>query len=192
MRARRRAATWLALLVVAIGAIAWQSAHRAAPRDDDDSPVVPLVALDYANWSAVELLYRGQRVRFERDAAAQWFAHQARPGEPGDHAHAAEPTAAERIDKSLATFSRARIERSIAVGAARRSNYGLDNPALIVLVHAADGRVAATIEVGQTAPDGLSRYVHLPPSDGVHTIPDYQVGGLLALLAGHAAPATER
>lgn len=193
MRLGLRAAAWAALLVLAIAALAWQATQRAAPRDDDhEATAVPLVGLDYAQWAAVELLHRGQRTRFERDAAARWFAHRTQAGEPADHSHAIEVAAAERLDAALATFSRTRIERSLEVDAAHRSNYGLDNPTLIVLVHAPDGRVAVTIEVGQAGADAMSRYVHVPQTGDVHMIADYQVGGLLALLGDQAAPGAGR
>lgn len=191
--AARRAAAWTALLVLALAASAWQIGHRTAAHDDvaHAGADAALVGLDYARWAAVEVLERGRRTRFERDAAARWFVHDAGAAPAGAHRHTAEPGAAARIDATLATFARTRIERSLVVEPAWRPRYGLDDPALIVLVHAADGRVAATIEVGSVAPDGISRYVLVPATGAVHLIADYQVAGLLKLPRGADAPRTE-
>ena len=57
-----------------------------------------------------------------------------------------------------------------------------------MLIHAADARPLATIEVGQLAPDRLSRYVRLPIDGRVLMLPNYQIEGLVGL-AGAASTA---
>jgi len=188
MTARRATLGWLALLLAALALITWQLRHPATPTvDEDDKPGEPLVSAAYADWAAVEYLHRGNRVRFERDAAGLWFRHDAVAGEAADHAHHSDPAAAERIGTVLAVFSRARVERSLPSDPARLAGFGLVNPALIVLVHGRDGRVLQTLELGDVAPDGLSRYVQVPQTRQVHTIPDYHATALLSLLAPPAA-----
>ena len=148
-----------------------------------------LVAAPLADWAAVELLQRGQRQGFERDAQGLWLRHATVAGEAADHAHRSSPAEAERIGGVLATLSRARIERTLPADPARAAAYGLDNPALIVLLQARSGQVLQTLEFGDLAPDGLSRYVHLPQTRQVHTVPHYHLAGLLTLLGHAAAPA---
>ena len=160
--------------------------NRAAGQADHgehaDAAPQMLVAAPLADWSAVALLQRGQRQQFERDAQGQWLYHAAQAGEASAHRHHSNPAEAERIGSVLATLSRARIERTLPSDPARPA-YGMDNPALIVLVQGADGRVLQTLEFGDLAADGLSRYVHLPQTHQLHTVPNYHLSGLMSLLA---------
>jgi hypothetical protein len=194
--AGRKSLGWLALLLAALALIAWQLRNPVAPTvADDDKLGELLVSAAYADWAAVELLHRGERLRFERDAAGLWLRHAALTGETADHAHRSDPAEAERIGAVLATFARAKVERSLAADPSRLAGYGLANPALIVLIHGRDGRVLQTIELGDVAPDGLSRYLQVPQTRQLHTIPNYHATALLALMAapgataGAAAPA---
>ena len=185
---RGRVLGWLALLFSAVALIVWQVKHPAVPKvDADDQLGAFVVTAPYAQWAAVELLHRGERVRFERDATGAWFIHDAVDDkgsvQGGDHAHRVDAAAAERLGMAFSTFSRARVERSMTIDPTRLAGYGLVNPALIVLIQGRDGRVLQTLEVGEVAPDRLSRYVHLPQTRSVHTIADYQASALLALLA---------
>ena len=196
--ARGRGVTWLwlALLALGLAAIAWQALRPAdAPeRAADDAAAVPLVTAPESAWSAVELLGTEGLTRFERDATGRWLLHGDSAGESGGeaagHEHRADPVAAERIAGVFGAFSRTGIERRLgAVDAERLAAYGLDRPALIVMVRDADGRPLLTLEAGQVAPDGLSRYVRLPRDGSVLTVPNYQIEGLLALTRAVPAPA---
>lgn len=185
---RGRTLAWLALLLGAVALIVWQLRHPTVAKvHEDDQLGALVVTAPYAQWAAVELLHRGDRVRFERDAAGAWFRHDAvddKGGAPaGAHAHRVDAAAAERLGTAFSTFSRARVERSLPGDSMRLGSYGLVNPALIVLIHDRDGRVLQTLEMGEVAPDRLSRYVHLPQTRSVHTIADYQASALLALIA---------
>ena len=198
--ARGRGVTWLwlALLALGLAAIAWQALRPAdAPeRAADDAAAVPLVTAPESAWSAVELLGTEGLTRFERDATGRWLLHGDSAGESGGeaagHAHRADPVAAERIAGVFGAFSRTRIERSLAVDPGALAAYGLDRPALIVLIRGAEGRPVLTLEVGNVAPDGLSRYVRLPRDGSVMTIPGYQIDGLITLLKASPAPAPAR
>ena len=146
--AARSTWAWLAVLLLAIGAIVWQVARPTAPvahadAGDHSEAAAPLVTVAEANWSALELL-----------------------GPDG----------------------LTRIERSLRADPARLTACGLDRPEWIVLIHAADARPLATIEVGQLAPDRLSRYVRLPIDGRVLMLPNYQIEGLVGL-AGAASTA---
>ena len=209
--AARSTWAWLAVLLLAIGAIVWQVARPTAPvahadAGDPSEAAAPLVTLAEANWSAVELLGPDGLTRFERDASGRWLRHggaatatapTAPPttttpvppeGEATPHIHRADPAAAERIASVFAAFARTRIERSLPADPARLTAYGLDRPEWIVLIHGADARPLATIEVGQLAPDRLSRYVRLPIDGRVLMLPNYQIEGLVGL-AGAASTA---
>ena len=193
---------WLIVLTLAIGAIIWQAARPTAPvgRDDHEDPnaaATPPITVAEASWSALELLGPDGMTRFERDASGRWLVHGAAAGaaqpagEAAPHAHRADPAAAERISLVFAAFARTRIERTLPADPARLTAYGLDRPEWIVLIHGAEGRPLATIEVGQLAPDRLSRYVRLPSDGRVLMLPNYQIEGLVALTgAASTAPAS--
>ncbi len=186
-----RALGWLALLLGAVALIAWQLQHPNAPKVGADEQLgAPLVALPYADWAAVEGLHRGERVRFERDAAGAWFRHDSVAGEASGHTHRSDPAEAERIQGVLQTFSRARIERTLSADAQHLARYGLGNPALILLIHDHDGRVRQTLEFGDVAPDQLSRYLHLPQTRQALTVANFHVLALMSLMA--PAPGASR
>jgi hypothetical protein len=187
---------WAALLLAALGAIGWQLRTPHADDGDHDGhaehasdAVQLLVAAPPADWTAVDLLQRSQRQGFERDAQGAWLRHAPVAGEAADHAHRGDPAEAARIEAVFATLGRARIERTLPADPARAAAYGLDNPALIVLLRGRDGRALQTLEFGDLAPDGLSRYVHLPQTRQLHTVPHYHLAGLLTLLAPEAGGA---
>ena len=185
----RRSLAWLALLVAALALIFWQLRHPAPPTLDADAQLgEPLVSTAYADWAALDTLSRGERLHFERNASGLWWRHDALATETADHLHPSDPAAAERIGQVLSTLSRARVERSLVNDPARLAAYGLANPALILLIHGRDGRLLQTIELGDIAPDGLSRYVQVAQTRQVHTIPNYHASGLLSLLEAPVPP----
>ena len=187
----RRSLAWLALLLVALGFIAWQLQHPAVRTvDADEQPGAQLVTAPLVDWAAVELLHQGERQRFERDSSGQWLQHAAMVGEATSHAHRSTPAADQRIASVLAVLARARIERNLPNDPARLAGWGLANPALIVLIHGRDGRVLQTLELGDVAPDGLSRYVQVPQTRQVVTVPNYHATGLLTLLAAPSPAAS--
>lgn len=182
---------WLGLLGLALAAIGWQAWAPAAPaaHDDDDAPAAMLFRGGEVAWAAVELMNASGRERFERDASGQWFRHQAMAGEAADHGHRIDAAAAGRIGEVLRTFSRTRIDRRItaSVTAAaeprRLAAYGVDNPALIVQITERDGKTVHLFEAGHIGPDGLSRYVRLPRDGTVLMLANYQIEGLIGLMA---------
>jgi hypothetical protein len=175
---------WLAVLAIAVAAIVWQVARPSAPaaHDEHDAAVSPLIDLDAASWSAVELLGPNGMQRFERDGAGRWLLHGEAAGEAAGHQHRADTASADRIASVFGAFARARIERVLPAAAAGLTAYGLDRPEWIVLIHGTGRRPPLTLEVGQIAPDGLSRYVRLPHDGRVVTVANFQIEGVLALL----------
>ena len=194
---------WLAVFVLAATAIVWQAVRPTAPvgHDDHDGAVALLIDVAEPSWSAVELLGPGGMERFERDASGRWLHHGAvasgaaadeAASEATRHEHRADPASAERIASVFGALARTRIERTLPGDPARLTAYGLDRPEWIVLIHGADRRPLSTIEVGQIAPDRLSRYVRLPLDGRVLTIPNYQIDGLIALTGALPAVAPGR
>ena len=188
--ARSATALWLAVLALALAAVVWQTLRPAGPSapDEDNVAAAPLIAAPEASWTAVELLGPDGLQRFERDGATRWLKHAESVGETADHQHRADAASAERIAAVFGTFSRTGIERSLVVDPGALAAYGLERPLLIVLIRAAEGRPVLTLEVGNVAPDGLSRYARLPRDGSVMTIPGYQIDGLITLMK--AAPAS--
>ena len=192
--ARSTTALWLAVLALALAAVVWQAVRPASPAapDEDNAAATPLIAAPEASWVAVELLGPDGLQRFERDSANRWLKHADVAGETADHQHRADAATAERITAVFGTFSRTRIERSLAVDPGALAAYGLERPLLIVLIRGAEGRPMLTMEVGSGAPDGLSRYVRLPRDGSVLTIPGYQIDGLISLVQSGPASAPTR
>lgn len=192
---RSTTALWLAVLALALAAVVWQAVRPAGPAaiDEDNVAAAPLIAAPEASWTAVELLGPEGLQRFERDSANRWLKHADVAGETADHQHRADTASAERIKAAFGTFSRTGIERSLVVDPGGLAAYGLERPLLIVLIRGAEGRPVLTLEVGNVAPDGLSRYARLPRDGSVMTIPGYQIDGLIALVqAARAASAPAR
>ena len=192
--ARSTTALWLAVLALALAAVVWQAVRPASPAapDEDNVAATPLIAAPEASWTAVELLGPDGLQRFERDSANRWLKHAEVAGEAADHQHRSDAASAERIAAVFGTFSRTRIERSLAVDPGALAAYGLERPLLIVLIRGAEGRPVLTLEVGSVAPDGLSRYVRLPRDGSVLTIPGYQIDGLISLVQSGPASAPTR
>jgi hypothetical protein len=188
-----RSAGWAAVLVLSLMAVGWPWLRPAGDaghgdHDEDDHAAPMLFDAPPAGWTVVELIDAQGVARFERDADGHWLLHGTVAGEAPGHAHAANPNEARRIDAVFGTFSRVALERSLGVvGPDRLADYGLTKPALIVLVHGEEGRPSVTLEAGDLAPDGLSRYVRLPRTGQLATIANYQIEGLSALVRGPLA-----
>ena len=194
-RLGRSTGAWLAVLALGMAAILWQALRPAtraelAEHDAHGAAGTPLIAVAEADWSAVDMVDTNGRQRFERDPAGHWFLHTGSAGDAADHTHRSAPAEAARIAAVFATFSRARIERTLAAEPAQLGGYGLGGAQRVVLVYGRDARAIVTLEIGQVAPDGLSRYVRVSQAGGLQMIPNYQIEGLLGLI--QPAPATEQ
>jgi hypothetical protein len=181
----------------------WSSAddghgHNAnGPRD--------LVSIPVGQLGAVEVVYQGTMHRFERDAQKLWFYHGVHAPQQGTHAHQTDPVAAERIEKTFAAFTRARIERRFpmdfaALGRSQAErtlggddsvrDYGVTAPSMLVLFYL-PGQIepSARYAIGDVAPDTYSRYVQRLGSTEVVTIANYQIQNLQQLIGAMAAAA---
>ena len=186
----RSTAVWLVVLAIAVAAIVWQAVRPSAPAapDEHDAVAAPLIDVGEASWSAVELLGPNGMQRFERDGSGRWMLHGVVAGEAASHPHRADAAAADRIASVFGAFARTRIERTLPADPAGLTAYGLDRPEWIVLIHGTEKRPPLTLEVGQIAPDRLSRYLRLPRDGRMVMVANFQVDGLLALTG--AAPSS--
>ena len=166
---------WTLVLVLGLGATAWQLAGEGRER----TPAASAHASDAGKsgpqrmfaWEPTEAtLVRvgsADRVReFRRSGASAWE-EVGEGGAPFD------------VDAYIGLFSQARIDRVLASGSGDDKQMGLDAPALRVVVQASAGKVLADVECGASTPDGFGRYVRVRGRDGVAIVPGYQFAGAL-------------
>lgn len=176
---------WGAVLLAGVGASVYAVRDGGAHHADEHAEAVEYL-VPVTDIAAVELLHAGHLTRFERTAEGQWFLHPDGHSHAAgaEHAHTVAPEASEGIGKALGLFSRARVERPVGT-ADDRARFGLTFPSLVVFVFATDRpRAALTLEVGDVASDGLSRYVLIAERGAVVTIPNYHIANLAGLLKG--------
>ena len=181
---RRRVATvWgvLGVLVTVVIVLEYRDvvASRSVRAGAGDARM--LLPLPVAQLGAIEIALSGTLHRFERDAGGAWFYHGAHAASERDHTHTPDPAMAERIERAVLAFGRARIERQLDRGDGK--TFGVTTPAMIVLVYRPEARQPLVqYAVGDIAPDTVSRYVDVVGGPGVVTIPNYQIDNLLALV----------
>ena len=175
------------LLLAVIVLLEWRSRGDDGEEGEAVRPWNP-VALE--ELSAVEVVDAAALHRFERDAQGNWFYHGVHPGAAGEHAHAPDAAGSERIARALLGTARARLEREVPLGPSRGADYGVTAPRTLVLFYRkGQAEPVAQYAVGDTAPDGASRYVSLVGGSSVTTLPGYQVDNLLNLVRSFTNPA---
>jgi hypothetical protein len=179
---RRVVVVWglLAMLAAAIGALEWVD-HRCARSGETEADARRLVPVPVEQLGAMEVADAGRLHRFERGPEGAWFYHGVHtPGE-ASHEHPPDPALAERIERAVAAFGRARVERSFTAGK-DVAGYGVTTPEVLVLLYRPrESQPLAQYAVGHLAPDTVSRYVAIVGRPDVVTIPSYQIDNLLAL-----------
>ena len=183
---RRVVVVWglLAVLLAAIGALEWLDHRRTRSGEADARRLVP-VPVD--QLGAMEVADAGRLHRFERGPDGAWLYHGVHTGAEATHEHSPDPALAERIERAVAAFGRARVERSFAAGR-DAPDYGVTTPEVLVLLYRPrESQPLAQYAVGHLAPDTASRYVMIVGRPGVVTIPSYQIDNLLALARTAAA-----
>ena len=159
----------------------WQAVLDGGHRDEAQA-TRSLLPLPIGEVAAIEIYARDKSHRFERDARGAWLLHRHAPGDNPDAPHRADPAESERIAQELAAFSRIRIGRSVAYGAAGDA-YGLVDPeAIIVLFTNDQASSPLDFAVGDRA-DGLGRYLQMPDHMEIVAVPDDQITGLIDLAA---------
>ena len=184
------------LLAVLVGVIVViEQTGFSRPRAASTSSTDPrlLLPASVAELGAVEVIDAGTLHRFEREASGAWFYHGVHGAAESAHQHAADASAAARIERAFAAFGRTRIERRI--GRERDvAGYGLAAPKVVILLYRSGAtQPLAQYAVGDVAPDTVSRYVEVVGgAAGIVTIPSYQVDNLLALIDAVAGAPTRR
>ncbi len=179
---------WLAgaIVVVGAGAVAYTA---LAPNDAARGPAPGsaqrhLLPMPLAEISAMEIVIEGQLHRFDRDADRAWYyhRHQRRDTDGSPDRHVADPDMAETIAEALSRFSRATIERTVAVGAPGEA-YGVTRPQVIATLYAAgEARPAIRLMIGDPVPDEPNRYLLIQDYATIVTIPERHVTELIDLV----------
>lgn len=187
----------LAVLGASIAYIEWSDrkaavVEEAAQKGARDPKMLVPVFLD--ELGAIEIAQGGTIHRFERDQNGAWFYHGAHAAANAGHAHQTDLAMAERIQKALEGFERARRERSFPLTDGGK-NFGVATPQMVILVYRPkEIQPLAQYAVGDLAPDNVSRYVLPVGEPEVRTIASYQIDNLLNLIkmvndASAASPA---
>ena len=172
---------WLAGAIAVVGAAAL--AYTAlAP---GEAPKRRLLPMPLAEVSALEIVIDGQLHRFDRDADRAWYYHQHRKRDtdgPSEQ-HVADPDMAAAIAAALERFSRATIERTVAVGAPGEA-YGVTRPQVIATLYVAgEARPAIHFMIGDPVPGEPNRYLLIQDYATIVTIPERHVTDLTELVA---------
>ena len=179
---RKLIAIWLVL--AALGVVIYmgeakRSERISAPIVRDERKLLPL---PIASIGAIELINKGTMHRFERDKAGVWFYHGMHDASKDEHAHQADPQAAELIDKALTAFGRTRREQSFPLNAAA-DEFGVTRPDLFIMAYQTGSiEPLARFAVGMVTVDNFGRYVLPVGSAEVVTIADFQIKNLLDLI----------
>lgn len=183
----------LAVMGAAIAYIEWSDRKAAVVEEAvkkgarDPRALVPAF-LD--ELGAIEIAQGGTIHRFERDQNGAWFYHGAHAAANAGHAHQTDLAMAERIQKALEGFDRARRERNFPLTDGGKT-FGVATPQMVILVYRPkEIQPLAQYAVGDLAPDNVSRYVLPVGEPQVHTIANYQIDNLLNLIKMVEAPAS--
>lgn len=193
---RRLVAVWAVGAVIAGFVAVVEIRDRASsPQAEEDAALDARALLPTSIFEigAVEVVNKGTLHRFERDAATgKWFYHGIHADAQAQHEHTIDPVAAERIEKALLGFGRARKERDFPLNV-QADEFGVTRPEIFIMAYLPmSPQPLSRYAVGIVAPDKLSRYVLPVGSTTVVTIPDYQIDNLLGLIASFEANAPKQ
>lgn len=185
----------LAVLGTSIAYIEWSDrkaavVEEAAQKGARDPKMLVPVFLD--ELGAIEIAHGGTIHRFERDQNGAWFYHGAHAAANAGHEHKTDLVMAERIQKALEGFGRARRERNFPLTDGGK-NFGVATPQMVILVYRPkEIQPLAQYAVGDLAPDNVSRYILPVGEPEVRTIANFQIENLLNLIkmVNEAPPAS--
>jgi hypothetical protein len=174
---------WIA--VVALAALIFvkeRQLSKSAEEPDGNRPKW-LIPIALEEIGAIEVLRKGQLHRFERDDKGIWFYHgQQDVANAAEHAHRADPLAANTIAQAVAMFSRTRKEQPIPLQPGK-DEYGVSRPDILIMVYnPKKSEPVARFSVGIVSPNGYSRYVLPVGATEAVTIPEYQITNLMAMI----------
>ena len=185
MSQRRSKLVIIWITVFALAALIFVKERQLAKSEEEPEGNRPkwLIPIALEEIGAIEVLRKGQLHRFERDDKGIWFYHgQQDVANAAEHAHRADPLAANTIAQAVAMFSRTRKEQPIPLQPGK-DEYGVSRPDILIMVYnPKKSEPVARFSVGMVSPNGYSRYVLPVGATEAVTIPEYQITNLMAMI----------
>ena len=185
MSQRRSKLVIIWITVLALAALIFVKERQLAKSAEEPEGNRPkwLIPIALEEIGAIEVLRKGQLHRFERDDKGIWFYHgQQDVANAAEHAHRADPLAANTIAQAVAMFSRTRKEQPIPLQPGK-DEYGVSRPDILIMVYnPKKSEPVARFSVGIVSPNGYSRYVLPVGATEAVTIPEYQITNLMAMI----------
>jgi len=185
MSQRRSKLVIIWITVFALAALIFVKERQLAKSEEEPEGNRPkwLIPIALEEIGAIEVLRKGQLHRFERDEKGIWFYHgQQDVANAAEHAHRADPLAANTIAQAVAMFSRTRKEQPIPLQPGK-DEYGVSRPDILIMVYnPKKSEPVARFSVGMVSPNGYSRYVLPVGAAEAVTIPEYQITNLMAMI----------
>jgi len=185
MSQRRSKLVIIWITVLALAALIFVKERQLAKSEEEPEGNRPkwLIPIALEEIGAIEVMRKGQLHRFERDDKGIWFYHgQQDVANAAEHAHRADPLAANTIAQAVAMFSRTRKEQPIPLQPGK-DEYGVSRPDILIMVYnPKKSEPVARFSVGIVSPNGYSRYVLPVGATEAVTIPEYQITNLMAMI----------
>jgi len=185
MSQRRSKLIIIWITVLALAALIFVKERQLAKSEEEPEGNRPkwLIPIALEEIGAIEVMRKGQLHRFERDDKGIWFYHgQQDVANAAEHAHRADPLAANTIAQAVAMFSRTRKEQPIPLQPGK-DEYGVSRPDILIMVYnPKKSEPVARFSVGIVSPNGYSRYVLAVGANEAVTIPEYQITNLMAMI----------
>ena len=185
MSQRRSKLIIIWITVLALAALIFVKERQLAKSEEEPEGNRPkwLIPIALEEIGAIEVMRKGQLHRFERDDKGIWFYHgQQDVANAAEHAHRADPLAANTIAQAVAMFSRTRKEQPIPLQPGK-DEYGVSRPDILIMVYnPKKSEPVARFSVGIVSPNGYSRYVLPVGATEAVTIPEYQITNLMAMI----------
>jgi len=185
MSQRRSKLIIIWITVLALAALIFVKERQLAKSEEEPEGNRPkwLIPIALEEIGAIEVMRKGQLHRFERDEKGIWFYHgQQDVANAAEHAHRADPLAANTIAQAVAMFSRTRKEQPIPLQPGK-DEYGVSRPDILIMVYnPKKSEPVARFSVGMVSPNGYSRYVLPVGATEAVTIPEYQITNLMAMI----------
>jgi len=185
MSQRRSKLIIIWITVLALAALIFVKERQLAKSEEEPDSNRPkwLIPIALEEIGAIEVMRKGQLHRFERDDKGIWFYHgQQDVANAAEHAHRADPLAANTIAQAVAMFSRTRKEQPIPLQPGK-DEYGVSRPDILIMVYnPKKSEPVARYSVGMVSPNGYSRYVLPVGATEAVTIPEYQITNLMAMI----------
>lgn len=186
MSSRKRTLAIILLVIAVLGVVIFIKEREyiktiEAPAGAHDEKWLFPIPLEEVG--AIEVMRKGQLHRFEKDEKGTWFYHGQQDGPNAtEHAHRADPLAANTIVQAIAMFSRTRKEQPIPLQPGK-DEFGVSRPDILIMIYREKKTdPVGRFSIGTVSPDGYSRYVLPVGASEAVTIPEYQITNLMAMI----------